>query len=112
MAALISMAFSVGLWAALVKRVLRTNWPLSKGLLRDAQVLLTRDFARIIRWDRAGAIVSERFNYVKNPEALLGLLWLYGQMDTDDRGLDDTAKPAGPALRKAYIAAIRRLAGM
>lgn len=73
------------------------------------QIVIIREYARIIRWDRSGAIVSERFDYVADPKALLEVIWLYYGMDDAHRGLDPTAKPASPRTRQIYIQAIEAL---
>ena len=40
-------------------------------------VLVFGPFARFIRWDRAGAIVTRRFNYIKQPHLFVGFFWRY-----------------------------------
>ncbi|KAH9984828.1 hypothetical protein BJV77DRAFT_952316, partial [Russula vinacea] len=40
-------------------------------------VLVFGPFARFIRWDRAGAIVTRRFNYTKQPHLFVGFFWRY-----------------------------------
>ena len=47
-------------------------------------------YARLIRWDRAGAIVSERFNFVRNPEWLCSFFWRYSRASDLQRGFDLT----------------------
>ncbi len=44
--------------------------------------------ARLIRWDRAGAIVSESFNLHRHPEYLCQFYWCFGKMSNFDRGYD------------------------
>ncbi|KAI0311656.1 hypothetical protein OF83DRAFT_1177366 [Amylostereum chailletii] len=50
--------------------------------------------ARFIRWDRAGAIVSEVFDYVENPEPLAQYIWRYSHMSALQRGHDENATEA------------------
>ena len=47
-------------------------------------------YARLIRWDRAGAIVSERFDFVRNPEWLFSFFWRYSHATDPQRGFDLT----------------------
>ncbi|KAH8115734.1 hypothetical protein DFH11DRAFT_1507170, partial [Phellopilus nigrolimitatus] len=46
--------------------------------------------ARLIRWDRAGAVVSRSFNYRQNPELLCKFLWRFGHATPTQRGYDPT----------------------
>ncbi|KDQ59807.1 hypothetical protein JAAARDRAFT_33384 [Jaapia argillacea MUCL 33604] len=46
--------------------------------------------ARLIRWDRAGTIVTNRFNYQTRPELAI-FLWRFSQLSPLDRGYDPTA---------------------
>ncbi|RDB29759.1 hypothetical protein Hypma_013831 [Hypsizygus marmoreus] len=50
-------------------------------------VLLCGSHARLIRWDRTGAIVSSRFNYTQE-DFLLQFFWRYSQLSPEDRGKD------------------------
>ena len=50
--------------------------------------------ARIIRWDRAGAIVTDRFDYVESPEVLQDFFWRFSQLSDEERGIDMTVQPA------------------
>lgn len=47
--------------------------------------------ARIIRWDRAGAIVSTPFDFEKEPSLLHRVIWRYASMSREQRGYDPTA---------------------
>ncbi|CCM00602.1 uncharacterized protein FIBRA_02638 [Fibroporia radiculosa] len=51
-------------------------------------VLLLGDYARLLYWDRAGACVSERFNYRQRPELLGDFLWRYSHLTDVQQGLD------------------------
>ena len=47
--------------------------------------------ARIIRWDRAGAVVSTPFDFEKEPFLLHRIIWRYAWMTREQRGHDPTA---------------------
>lgn len=47
-------------------------------------------YARLIRWDRAGAIVSERFDFIRKPEWLCSFFWRYSHASDPQRGFDLT----------------------
>ncbi|TFY69239.1 hypothetical protein EVG20_g3229 [Dentipellis fragilis] len=46
------------------------------------------DEARLMRWDRGGAIVSERSNFVNNPAPLLEFFWRFNHLSLEERGWD------------------------
>ncbi|KAA1467093.1 hypothetical protein DENSPDRAFT_226952 [Dentipellis sp. KUC8613] len=50
--------------------------------------------ARLMRWDRGGAIVSERFNFVKNFAPLLEFFWRFNHLSPEERGIDTSVSPA------------------
>ncbi|OBZ73979.1 hypothetical protein A0H81_06531 [Grifola frondosa] len=54
-------------------------------------ILFIRDHARLMRWDRVGAIVSKPFNYVKSPDTLGRFVYQYANMTAAERGFDPTA---------------------
>jgi hypothetical protein len=56
-------------------------------------ILIIRDRARIIRWDREGAIVTEPIAYNEEP-SLVRFLSLYSQAPKSLRGIDITVSPA------------------
>ncbi|KAL6308496.1 hypothetical protein BKA93DRAFT_891882 [Sparassis latifolia] len=58
-------------------------------------ILLLRDFARIIRWDRAGAISTNRFQYT-NTEYLAKFMWRFCNMTDKQQGYDTTAVAVEP----------------
>lgn len=47
-------------------------------------------FVRIIRWDRSGALVTEKINYVKEPHKLCSFLWRWSHYSDEQQGLDPT----------------------
>ncbi|KAG5640077.1 hypothetical protein DXG03_001303, partial [Asterophora parasitica] len=57
-------------------------------------VLIAGAYMRFIRWDRAGAIVTERFNYRDNCHDFVEFLWRYTHLDDAARGLDPTVRRA------------------
>ncbi|TFY79829.1 hypothetical protein EWM64_g4185 [Hericium alpestre] len=59
-------------------------------------VLLLKGEARLVRWDRAGAIVTEKFNYTNCADNLVEFLWRFGHMDAESRGRDLTVTSALP----------------
>ncbi|KAH9932696.1 uncharacterized protein BXZ73DRAFT_77414 [Epithele typhae] len=44
--------------------------------------------ARLIRWDRAGAVVSRAFDILTHPHLLCEFLWCYARISQHDRGFD------------------------
>lgn len=52
------------------------------------QIFIFGSFARFLRWDRSGAVVTRRFNYKEVPRLLAGFLWRYGRLSLPDRGWD------------------------
>ncbi|KAI0629398.1 hypothetical protein C8Q77DRAFT_1065661, partial [Trametes polyzona] len=55
-------------------------------------LLVLGSFARIARWDRAGIIVTKKFNYVKEPAKLGRFFWRFARMTAEQRGHDSTAE--------------------
>lgn len=58
------------------------------------QLLVLGNEIRFIRWDRAGASVSGKFNYVEDPRPLKLFLHVYGRMSEIERGWDATVSAA------------------
>ncbi|GJE92007.1 hypothetical protein PsYK624_081600 [Phanerochaete sordida] len=54
------------------------------------QLVLVRSGARFIRWDRSRAIVTERIDYIKDPQLLADFLWRFAHMSDEERGWDST----------------------
>ncbi|THG96898.1 hypothetical protein EW026_g5017 [Hermanssonia centrifuga] len=54
------------------------------------------DSARLIRWDRMGAIVTEAFNFVLQPQILAEFLFRFSLLGPEGRGLDSSVELAGP----------------
>ncbi|KAG5634110.1 hypothetical protein H0H81_003369 [Sphagnurus paluster] len=57
-------------------------------------------FMRFIRWDRAGAIVSERFDYLTDGRYFFEFLWRYTHLEEAERGFDTTVRLATAAEEK------------
>jgi hypothetical protein len=57
------------------------------------------NFARLIRWDRAGAIVSQEFDYVKGNQ-LVEFFLRFDQLPSELRGRDSTITKPSAADRK------------
>ncbi|KAH9915713.1 hypothetical protein B0H21DRAFT_713571 [Amylocystis lapponica] len=57
---------------------------------------LAGTFLRFIRWDRAGAIVSESFDIRAQPEFLCDFLWRFAHASLTERGHDPTLEFAAP----------------
>ncbi|KAI0696575.1 hypothetical protein C8T65DRAFT_832771 [Cerioporus squamosus] len=51
--------------------------------------------ARVLRWERAGTIFTEAFDYVQDPDLLCEFLWRFFMLSGADQGLDPTATPLG-----------------
>ncbi|KAI0916061.1 hypothetical protein AcV5_003504 [Taiwanofungus camphoratus] len=54
-------------------------------------ILILRDHARILFWDRSGAAVTEKFDYRLHPELLGRFLWRFSQLSPEEQGYDPTA---------------------
>ncbi|KAI5115328.1 hypothetical protein M0805_009203 [Coniferiporia weirii] len=68
--------------------------------------------ARFIRWDRAGAIVSEPVDYIEKPEILVDFFDLFDQLTPEQRGHDTTASdPSDEERKKATQAFTQRHLG-
>ena len=51
-------------------------------------VVIVGEMARIIRWDRAGAVVTEAFDYVQKPRLLADFFKRFASLPPEGRGLD------------------------
>ncbi|KAI0628959.1 hypothetical protein C8Q77DRAFT_325154 [Trametes polyzona] len=59
-------------------------------------LILFGTMARLARWDRAGVIFSEAFDYVKDPTNIARFLWRYVRMTPEQQGHDTTATKVQP----------------
>ncbi|KAI6116486.1 hypothetical protein F5141DRAFT_1213080 [Pisolithus sp. B1] len=57
-------------------------------------VVVFGDHARLVQWDRSGAVISAGFNYVDNVNLLVEFLWRFSHLSPADRGRDPTMSPA------------------
>ncbi|KAI0629910.1 hypothetical protein C8Q77DRAFT_275036 [Trametes polyzona] len=62
---------------------------------------------RLIRWDRAGAIVSASFHIHENPEYLCKFLWCFAHMTDIQRGYDLTVEQAPLAQEELFKTCIK-----
>ncbi|OBZ71466.1 hypothetical protein A0H81_08662 [Grifola frondosa] len=62
--------------------------------------------ARLIRWDRAGAIVTESFDIREHPEPLCEFLWRFSQASDIERGYDTSVHSASQAEEILFREAI------
>ena len=56
-------------------------------------ILVLGRYARFIRWDRCGAIVTRRFDYTKHPLLVFNFYLRFGQLTPLQRGFDPTVQP-------------------
>ncbi|KAI0077404.1 hypothetical protein K474DRAFT_1595971, partial [Panus rudis PR-1116 ss-1] len=63
-------------------------------------------YARFLRIDRSGIVVSEAFNYITNPRILADFLWRYNHLSVSKRGFDPYAQPARLSERRLLSRAI------
>ncbi|KAH9932240.1 uncharacterized protein B0H18DRAFT_849079, partial [Fomitopsis serialis] len=57
-------------------------------------MLVFKGQARVVRWDRAGAIVSTPIDFEKDPSSLHRVIWRYACMTEAQRGFDPTVRRA------------------
>lgn len=57
-------------------------------------VVIVKDHARFVRWDRAGAIISARFNYLEELDLLTDFFWRFSHLSREQRGHDASVSPA------------------
>ena len=68
-------------------------------------LIVIDNFVRFIRWDRAGAIVTERVNWRDNPSHLAMFLWRFSHSSDSARGHDTTVSiPTLGEIERAKIA--------
>ncbi|GBE84578.1 predicted protein [Sparassis crispa] len=71
-------------------------------------ISLSGSSARLIRWDRAGAIASQSFDLHEEPEPLCEFLWRYAHASIPLRGYDPTVEPANSNEEDLFKRAIER----
>ncbi|KAF9237768.1 hypothetical protein BU15DRAFT_75760 [Melanogaster broomeanus] len=57
-------------------------------------VLIIANHARFLRWDASAVVVTEQFDYQKDPKLIADFLWQFSQLPRADRGHDTTVSPA------------------
>ncbi|KAF9465123.1 hypothetical protein BDZ94DRAFT_1189655 [Collybia nuda] len=70
------------------------EWCSRQHLTFAFTVLIFGSNARLIRWDRSAAIVSEKFDYMANGQPLVDFLWYFTRLDDAARGKDNTVRVA------------------
>ncbi|EIW80902.1 hypothetical protein CONPUDRAFT_153444 [Coniophora puteana RWD-64-598 SS2] len=68
-------------------------------------VMIRQRWARIIRWDRAGAVVTRAFDYKATPH-LFEFLWRYKHANAMDRGVDTSHTTATQGEEAAFKEAV------
>ena len=67
---------------------------------------------RSVRWDRAGAIVTKKFDYTRTPQILADFIWRYAHLSREQRGWDPTASAlsddAGQQQAQLFTEAMER----
>lgn len=72
------------------------------------QIFVVGTYARFLRWDRSGAIVSRRFNYREDPKPLYTFLWRYVHADSTTRGYYETVRSASDQEEELFKATIEQ----
>ncbi|TFY60527.1 hypothetical protein EVJ58_g5096, partial [Rhodofomes roseus] len=83
---------TMGQMSHYVSKIMRRQF-----LLHFFTIFTCCDVAWLLRWDRAGLIVSEPFNLVNNPRPLHTFLYRFARMSDTDRGHDPSVVPATEA---------------
>ncbi|EPS93379.1 hypothetical protein FOMPIDRAFT_93307 [Fomitopsis schrenkii] len=60
-------------------------------------MFICRNYARLMRWDRAGVVISEPFDFIEQPHLLHKFFYLFACMTDVERGCDPTVVPATEA---------------
>lgn len=63
--------------------------------------------ARLMRWDRSGAITTEEFNLHTQPQFLCEFLWKFSKCSDFQRGFDNTVTRASDADEKLFFQVIQ-----
>ncbi|KAI0819184.1 hypothetical protein BC628DRAFT_1424038 [Trametes gibbosa] len=71
-------------------------------------ITMAGTIVRLLRWDRAGVIVTEAFDIHKHPEYLCRFLWCFAHASDTQRGHDLTAAPARYPDESLFVACIKR----
>ncbi|KAG6882376.1 hypothetical protein C0993_010849, partial [Termitomyces sp. T159_Od127] len=79
-----------------------TEWFARQHRRHAFTIFLFGTYVRFIRWDRAGAIVSEKFDYRSDCSFFVEFLWRFSHLDDAGRGRDPSVRRA--TLQEAEIA--------
>nr|VWP01173.1 Anthranilate--CoA ligase (EC [Ganoderma boninense] len=71
-------------------------------------ISLSGSRARLLRWDRAGCVVTESFDIRKQPQLLCDFLWRFSHMPDAGRGHDPTVERASIEEEAIFVEAITR----
>ncbi|KAG6909469.1 hypothetical protein DXG01_017191 [Tephrocybe rancida] len=74
-----------------------TEWFSRQHRHHGFTIFLFGQYIRFIRWDRAGAVVSERFDFKNNSGFLIDFLWRFSHLDAAGRGKDPYVRRADPS---------------
>lgn len=85
-------------------------WQVSQHRLHMFSFLVTGSFVQLLRWDRAGAIASEKFDYVKQPTLILDFFHRLALMTEQEIGWDTTVSNAETSEIERYNKKKYRLA--
>ena len=85
-------------------------------LMLAFSIIVLQGFVRFIRWDRSGAVVTERLDCRRNPELLAEFFWRFQHLTPEHRGVDGSAVRALPddieLMREKWDERVRFLARM
>ncbi|KAI0366930.1 hypothetical protein BV20DRAFT_618224 [Pilatotrama ljubarskyi] len=70
-------------------------------------VIIAGHMARLIRWDRAGAIVTESFDVLAEPALLCELFWRFAHVSDSGRGYDFTVGLASRVQERRFRKAVK-----
>ena len=70
-------------------------------------LLVCGEYARFIRWDRDGATVTRRFDYIKEPHLLTDFFWRYAHLYRSQQGYDTSVSSATPERYRTNRALLR-----
>ncbi|KAG6858274.1 hypothetical protein C0995_001229, partial [Termitomyces sp. Mi166 len=73
-----------------------TEWFARQHRCHAFTIFLFGTYVRFIRWDRAGAIVSEEFDFRSDCSHLVEFLWRFSHLDDAGRGKDPCVRRATP----------------
>ncbi|KIP02466.1 hypothetical protein PHLGIDRAFT_292527 [Phlebiopsis gigantea 11061_1 CR5-6] len=73
------------------------------------QLVLVNRWARFVYWDRSGAVVSTRFDYVHEPELLSQFSWRFTHISDEQQGMD--VDPTATIASKVQVALFENAMG-